>query len=79
METIDTEGGRLTATPEARASLRREYKDSVFRLLFNNKETVINLYNAIAGERIHHGNPGELYDHRGCRVQNRKERYRLSA
>ena len=66
METIDTKGGLLTATPEARASLRREYKDSVFRLL-------------IAGERIHHGNPGELYDHRGCRVQNRKERYRFSA
>ena len=50
METIGNKSGLLTTTPEARASLRREYKDSVFRLLFNNKENVINLYNAIAGK-----------------------------
>lgn len=36
----------------------REYKDSVFRMLYNNPETVLPLYNALNGTNYH--DPGQL-------------------
>lgn len=49
MEKTDGWNG-VFVTSDERESLRREYKDSVFRLLFNNKENMLSLYNAIAGK-----------------------------
>ena len=38
--------------------MQRNYKDTVFRMLFNNKEALLSLYNAING--TNHQDPEEL-------------------
>lgn len=40
------------------AKARREYKDNLFRMLFNNKEMLLSLYNAVNG--TDYAEPAEL-------------------
>lgn len=58
--TPEEAGIRETNAGENNAAVKRNYKDTVFRMLFNDKETLLSLYNAVNGTNFTNVNDLEI-------------------
>ncbi len=69
----------VNSTEQTASALVRTYKDSVFRLLFNDNEHALELYNAISGNSYGPDTPFRFTTLEEAILQTKKKRYLVSA